>query len=45
MPESEERNREKFKYVIYHGYIHILANHEDNEDPDNLHDRKNPKYM
>ena len=44
MPESEEHNREKYKFIIYHGYIHILANHEEDEDPGNMYGKKNPKY-
>lgn len=44
MPESEELNREKYRFIIYHGYIHILAKNEDYEDLDNLHDKKISKF-
>ena len=44
MPESEELNREKYRFIIYHGHIHILAKNEDFEEQDNLHDKKIPKF-
>lgn len=44
MPESEELNREKYRFIIYHGHIHILAKNEDSEEPDNIHNKKIPKF-
>jgi len=44
MPESEEYNKKKYKFIIYHGHIHVLTDHEDNEHLDKIYDKKNPKY-
>ena len=40
MPESGEFNKERYRFIIYHGYIHILAINEDFEDQVNLHNKK-----
>ena len=44
MPESEELNEEKYRFIIYHGHIHILVEQEENEDPDNLFEKKTYKF-
>jgi len=44
MPESEEFNGEKYRFIIYHGHIHILVEQEENEDPDKLFENKNHKF-
>ncbi len=44
MPESGELNGEKYRFIIYHGHIHILVRQEENEDPDNLYDKKNLEF-
>ncbi|MFW9988817.1 MAG: hypothetical protein ACFFC3_09195 [Candidatus Odinarchaeota archaeon] len=40
MPKSGEFNREKYKVIIYHGHIHILANKEELEDRVSSHNKK-----
>jgi len=32
MTESEQLNRDKFKFIIYHGHIHVLSTNEENEN-------------
>ncbi len=44
MPDSEELDRGKYRFIIYHGHIHIIAKNEVFEDQDNLHDKKIPKF-
>ena len=38
MPEPEQLNKDKYKFVIYHGHIHILSMNEYNEDNDDNDD-------
>ena len=40
MPESEEFNGEKYRFIIYHGHIHMLVKQEENENPDNFYKKK-----
>ena len=40
MPESGQINRDKFRFVIYHGHIHILPICEKIEDKDDIKDIK-----
>ncbi len=40
MTKSGEFNREKYKVVIYHGHIHILANKDELEDRVSSYNRK-----
>jgi len=44
MLKSEELKREKYRFIIYHGHIHILAKNDDYEDQDILNDKKFPKF-
>lgn len=44
MPKSEELNKEKYRIIVYHGHIHILAKDEDYEDQDNLNDKRIAKF-
>ena len=32
MPESEELNREKYRFIIYHGHIHVLSKNDVNQE-------------
>ena len=41
MPESEQLNRDKYKFIIYHGHIHVLSINEYNEDNDDLNETQN----
>ncbi|MFX1501323.1 MAG: hypothetical protein ACFFDH_10220 [Promethearchaeota archaeon] len=40
MTKSVELNKEKYKIIIYHGHIHLLAKEEDLEDRISLHNKK-----
>jgi hypothetical protein len=40
MTESEQLNRDKYRFIIYHGHIHILPINEYNEDDSDLMKRK-----
>ena len=42
MPKSEELNREKYRFIIYHGHVHILPMCEEIEDNDNFNETQNP---
>jgi len=42
MPESDQLNRDKFKFIIYHGHIHIFPIYEEIEDNENFNETQNP---
>lgn len=44
MPEPEEFDRGKYRFIIYHGHIHILAKNEDYNDQDNFDNGKIHKF-
>ena len=44
MPESEQLNRDKYRFIIYHGHIHILSINEYTEDNDDLNEIKNREF-
>lgn len=44
MPESEQLNRDKYRFIIYHGHIHILSINEDPEDNDNPSELQNREF-
>ncbi len=44
MPESEQLNRDKYRFIIYHGHIHVLSINEYNEDNDDLNEMQNREF-
>ncbi|MFX0134090.1 MAG: hypothetical protein ACFFDN_10645 [Candidatus Hodarchaeota archaeon] len=40
MTESEQLNREKYRFIIYHGHIHLLPINENSRDNDDLIESK-----
>lgn len=41
MTESEQVKRDKYKFIIYHGHIHILSTNEYTEDHVDSNDMQN----
>ncbi len=42
MPKSEEVDIEKYRFIIYHGYIHVLSKNDEIREFENLDDEKIP---
>ncbi|MFX0000467.1 MAG: hypothetical protein ACFE9Q_08225 [Candidatus Hodarchaeota archaeon] len=38
MSEIDQLYRDKYRFIIYHGHIHILPIYEEIEDNDNLYE-------
>ena len=38
MSEFDQLNKDKYRFIIYHGHIHILPICEELEDNDNLYE-------
>jgi hypothetical protein len=34
MPESEKLNEENYRFIIYHGYLHVLSKCDDDRAED-----------
>jgi hypothetical protein len=39
MAENDHFNNSKFKFIIFHGYIHIIPINEETEDNDEILDQ------
>lgn len=35
MSNSEERDNENYRFIIYHGHIHIISDNDENQDFEN----------
>lgn len=43
MPKSEERDNKNYRFIIYHGHIHIISNHDENQEYENQTNMDLPK--
>jgi len=43
MSNSEERDNENYRFIIYHGYIHIISENDKNQDFENRSNINLPK--
>ncbi len=42
MPKSEEEDIEKYRFIIYHGHIHILSKNDEIQEFKNIDEEKLP---